>query len=180
MAIVKIVSGGQTGADRGGLDAAIYCGLPCGGWIPKDRLSEGGRIPAKYEELSELDSADYLNRTHANVVDSDATLIFSHGALEGGSLETAQLAGRHNRPCLHVDPKKLGREACVEAIVKWISTECPPEFVLNVAGSRASKAPGIQQQVTACMIDVISRVNRLLLYPLPEERIVHHNKLTAT
>jgi hypothetical protein len=29
--IAKIVSGGQTGADRGGLDAAIDLGIPHGG-----------------------------------------------------------------------------------------------------------------------------------------------------
>ena len=31
----KIISGGQTGADRAGLDVAIAKGIPHGGWIPK-------------------------------------------------------------------------------------------------------------------------------------------------
>ena len=44
--IAKIVSGGQTGADRGGLDAAILLGVPHGGWCPKGRKSEDGVIPA--------------------------------------------------------------------------------------------------------------------------------------
>jgi len=47
MPITKIVSGGQTGADRGGLDAAIYCDVPHGGWCPKGRKAEDGRIPAQ-------------------------------------------------------------------------------------------------------------------------------------
>ena len=33
----RIISGGQTGADRGGLDAAIELGIPHGGWCPKGR-----------------------------------------------------------------------------------------------------------------------------------------------
>ena len=35
----KIISGGQTGADRAALDAAIERGIPHGGWLPKGRAS---------------------------------------------------------------------------------------------------------------------------------------------
>jgi hypothetical protein len=63
MPIAKIVSGGQTGADIGGLEAAIYCSLPYGGWIPKGRKQEQGRrIPDKYEGLTETGSEDYAVR----------------------------------------------------------------------------------------------------------------------
>jgi len=95
--INKIVSGGQTGADQGGLDAALYCSLPHGGWCPKGRKSENGVIPAKYQ-LQEMPSADYLVRTKANVVDSDATVIFTCGELDGGSLKTAQFAIKLKKP----------------------------------------------------------------------------------
>lgn len=44
-----IVSGGQTGADQAGLDAAINLGIPYGGWIPKGRLTEDGPLPEKYQ-----------------------------------------------------------------------------------------------------------------------------------
>lgn len=47
--IAKIVSGGQTGADRGGLDAAIELGIRHGGWCPKGRKAEDGAIPATYQ-----------------------------------------------------------------------------------------------------------------------------------
>jgi hypothetical protein len=47
MPITRIVSGGQTGADQGALDAAIYCDVPHGGWCPKGRKSEAGRIQSK-------------------------------------------------------------------------------------------------------------------------------------
>jgi hypothetical protein len=156
--IIKIVSGGQTGADQGGLDAAIYCSIPHGGWCPKGRKSENGIIPAKYQ-LQEMPSADYLVRTKANAVDSDATVIFTCGELDGGSLKTAQFAIKYKKPHLHVNLDKLTRPESIQAVVKWLQESCPGECALNVAGSRASKAPGIQQSVMVRMVDVISQVS---------------------
>jgi hypothetical protein len=52
----KIVSGGQTGVDRGALDAAIVLGIEHGGWCPRGRRAEDGIIPARYEQR-ETDSA---------------------------------------------------------------------------------------------------------------------------
>ena len=68
--VSKIISGGQTGADRGGLDAAIELEIPYGGWCPKGRLSEDGVIPNKYK-LNEMPSKDYLKRTEQNVIDAE-------------------------------------------------------------------------------------------------------------
>ena len=79
----KIISGGQTGADRAGLDVALDAGFPCGGWCPKGRKAEDGRIPDKYP-LTETGSADYLKRTEKNVVDADGTVIFTFGMPTGG------------------------------------------------------------------------------------------------
>ena len=47
----KIVSGGQTGVDRGGLEAAIALGLPYGGWVPKGLIAEDGTVPLKYASM---------------------------------------------------------------------------------------------------------------------------------
>ena len=176
MPITRIVSGGQPGADRGGLAAAIHCGLPHGGWCPKGRKAEDGRIPAKYL-LNEMPSADYLARTEANVVDSDATLIFSHGPLEGGSLKTAEYAEKHGRPWLHINVGSCTRQKAIQDIADWLAgkhptdagTVPPKDCVLNIAGSRASKAPGLDRQVMICMVDVISKVNGTLFYPINDE-----------
>jgi len=55
--IKKIISGGQTGADRAALDMAIKLNIPHGGWCPKGHLAEDGIIENSYK-LSETPSAD--------------------------------------------------------------------------------------------------------------------------
>ena len=103
--IIKIISGGQTGADQAALDAAIELGIPHGGWIPKGRLTEAGSLPDSYQ-LVEMPTKDYLRRTRQNVLDSDGTVTFSHGDLKGGSKRTADFATELHKPFLHVDLKK--------------------------------------------------------------------------
>src|SRR6478735_3602017 len=90
----RVVSGGQTGADRAALDWAIAKGIPHGGWCPKGRKAEDGPIDNGYR-LQETPSANYVQRTEWNVRDSDSTVIFSIGeTLTGGSKKTVDLAGR--------------------------------------------------------------------------------------
>ncbi len=64
-AALKVISGGQTGADRAALDWAIANGVPHGGWCPKGRKAEDGPIAAKYAR-QETPSAAYLQRTEQN------------------------------------------------------------------------------------------------------------------
>jgi putative molybdenum carrier protein len=169
--ITRLISGGQTGADRGGLDAAIHCDWPHGGWCPKGRKAEDGVIPAKYH-LTEMSSAEYLPRTQANVIDSDATIIFSYGPLFGGSLETATYAHELEKPYYQVDLIHITPKHAVNEIMMWlagdkelndydeyVASPLPLEYVLNVAGSRESRAPGIQEVVCRLMVDVLMKVN---------------------
>ena len=72
----KIVSGSQTGADPGALDAVLKLIIPCGGCCHKDRKSEAGPIPKKYP-VQDHSLSDYRERTEANVFDSDGTLLFT-------------------------------------------------------------------------------------------------------
>lgn len=134
--IKKIISGGQTGADRAALDFAIEVGIPYGGWVPKGRKAEDGEIPAKYN-LQEMKTASYPARTKQNVLNSHGTLIISHGKLTGGSLGTRKLAEENSRPCLHIDLTKISHSIAVGKIINWLAA-CGIE-ILNIAGSRASK-----------------------------------------
>lgn len=136
----RIVSGGQAGADRAGLDWALQHGVDHGGWCPKGRRSEDGAIPAGYL-LSETPLAGYLQRTEWNVRDSDATVIFTlTDALDGGSKKTAEFAEKRGRPCVHfrpgVHPKFLAQFLARHRVT-----------TLNVAGKRESAAPGIHRFV---------------------------------
>lgn len=133
--ITKIVSGGQTGADRGALDAAIAAGMSYGGWLPKGRKTEEGPLPDQYA-LQEMESSDYRRRTRQNVIDSDGTLIFSHGALTGGSLLTEQLAKKLGRPNLHINCDCYSEMEAIQKIAQWVQDN--DVRVLNVAGPRAS------------------------------------------
>lgn len=142
---VKIISGGQTGADRAALDFALARGMPHGGWCPKGRLAEDGPIPPHYQ-LTETAQAEYDQRTDWNVRDSDATVIFSSTSeLTGGSRTTAERAGRHRKPLLHLVQGK-GVEPPERALIEFIHTH--RIRVLNVAGPRASQEPGIAAFVT--------------------------------
>jgi hypothetical protein len=159
MKIAKIVSGGQTGADRGGLDAAIACKLPYGGWVPKGRRAEDGGVPSRHEALQETQTTSYVERSEANVVDSDATLVMVCGLVKSASLRTSVFAEKHKKPHLVVNLAADRKEA-TNRIVEWLVSLPLQEGVLNVAGSRESKVPGIQDVTRAVMINVISRVNR--------------------
>ena len=111
--------------------------VPHGGWCPRGRLAEDGRIPDRYR-LTETDSSDYAVRTERNVLDSDATLVLCRGEPRGGTLLTIRLAQRHGRPHLVVD---LDRPPGLEDVSDWLSAH--EVDVLNVAGPRESQSPGI-------------------------------------
>ena len=103
--VKKIISGGQTGADQAALDVAIKLGISHGGWVPKRRITENGVLDDKYQ-VKEMQTANYNKRTEQNVIDSDGTLIISHGKLTGGSEYTREIALHYNRPWLHIDLNK--------------------------------------------------------------------------
>jgi hypothetical protein len=149
----KIISGGQTGADRAALDVGIERGLQAGGWIPKGRLAEDGPISTQYAGLVEADSSDPTVRTVRNVRDSDATLIVSHGPLTGGSLVTFEAAGRFRKPVLHLDLQQLAPDSAAARLLEWLAAVDPA--VLNVAGPRASEDRTIFAAVAALLRAVL-------------------------
>jgi len=57
--VSRIMSGGQTGADRAALDWGIEHGIPHGGWCPKGRRAEDGPIAVRYQS-QETPGTDYL------------------------------------------------------------------------------------------------------------------------
>jgi hypothetical protein len=140
--VIKIISGGQTGADRAALDFAIKHNILHGGWVPKGRKAEDGSIPEKYL-LLEMQVGKYSRRTEKNVLNSDGTLIISNGDLTGGSARTRSYADKFNKPCLHIDMEKFPVRDFSTTAGEWIKSN--DIEILNIAGPKASKDRKIYQ-----------------------------------
>lgn len=146
-----LVSGGQTGVDRAALDVALELGIPCGGWCPRGRRAEDGRIPARFP-VKECTSRNYAVRTRRNVEESDGTLILSRGKLTGGTALTESIARQMGKPWLVID---LVAEFDARPVEEWIVEN--RIRTLNVAGPRESQQIGIFDQASEYLRQVIKR-----------------------
>jgi hypothetical protein len=151
--ISRIVSGGQTGADRAALDVAIELGVDYGGWCPaggwaEDLVDPPGLL-AVYPELTATTDPDPATRTRLNVRDSDATLIVWDGRTPSpGTQLTIDVARELGRPFLVTDGD-VGRTQA------WLD-ELPAPIVLNVAGPRESNCPGTYARTAALLLGVLT------------------------
>ena len=148
--MLKIISGGQTGADRAALDAALKLGISCGGYCPKGRKSEDGVIPEKYP-LTETATANYPERTALNVRNSDGTLILTIDAADRGTSLTIDLCKRYDKPCVVIN---LFDEKPETDIREWLHQN--NVSVLNVAGNRESISPGIHDKAYEFLMQVFN------------------------
>lgn len=136
----RIISGGQTGADQGALEAAQLLGIRTGGWIPRGGRTEQGEQPhliARFR-LWEAETRSFRTRTERNVLHSQMTLLFGDPTSRG-SQATLDYCAIHHRPFL---------------IIRWpgpidlipiriaLRRHMPP--TLNIAGNRESVNPGVQ------------------------------------
>jgi hypothetical protein len=131
----KVISGGQCGVDRGGLEAAKACGIPTGGTAPKGWRTWYGPAPELATfGLVEHFSPMYPPRTEKNICDSDATLVLASNPNSGGTALTIRLCRKHSKPVhlIRLPVKDIERE--VEVAVAFIKDNCVE--VLNVAGNR--------------------------------------------
>lgn len=146
----RVVSGGQTGVDRAALDAAMAMDVPVGGWCPRGRRAEDGRIPERYP-LREATTDAYAERTRLNVRDSDATLVIGEASSSRGTALTADEASRLGKPLLQVEHGEAPDE-----VVEWLREHAVR--VLNVAGPRESKVPGTYRQARSFIQGVLRAV----------------------
>lgn len=147
MGLKKVISGGQTGADQGGLAAAKLVGLETGGTAPAGYRTEVGPAVELLRDtfgLVESESADYAVRTAANVRDADGTVVFGD-ITSPGSKRTVAECRTANRPvCINPSPAELA---------EWIATH--HIRVLNVAGNRERTTPGIGLRVLDIMVSAL-------------------------
>jgi hypothetical protein len=147
----RVISGGQTGVDRAALDWALALGLPHGGWCPRGRRAEDGPIASRYQ-LQETPSERYADRTRRNALESDATLVLNAGVLEAGTQLTVSICESARKPVhiVQLDDVALGQN--VERVREWLQAN--RVAVLNIAGPRESKRPGIYQRARDFLVQL--------------------------
>jgi 2'-5' RNA ligase len=161
--IVKIISGGQTGVDRGALDAALEAGMSAGGWCPRGRKAEDGPIAARYP-LRETPSEAYEQRTEWNVIDSDATLLITRGDPSGGTRYTIELAQAHQKP-YHIVSLDATAGDALTRVMRWLRES--NVGVLNIAGPRASGLPHIYDDARAFIAPLLQQQAMINTGPEP-------------
>lgn len=149
----KIISGCQTGADIAGIDAAIHNNFSYGGWVPKGRKTEAGPLSDSYV-VQEMPGEGYMQRTRQNVIDSNGTVIFTHGRLSDGSDLTRKYAIKQNKPWLHIDLAATDADGSVEQVKAFIVGNSIE--ILNVAGKSESRDPKIYNAAYGVINSVLS------------------------
>lgn len=158
--LVRVISGAQTGADHAGLVAAETLGYATGGMVPKGVRTEAGPRPDLVTRFRLVESRfnGYEHRTRRNVIQSDGTLICVFDRLDGGSQLTKAVADANRRPALvcfvpRVDASEAERQQVIADIQGWVLALTIR--VLNVAGNRESKAPGIYEATVRLLTEAL-------------------------
>lgn len=150
--LIKIISGGQTGADQAGLEAAVILNIQTGGFCPLGFLTEdGNNFSLKKFNLIEIQTTNYDERTIKNVLSSDGTVIFcktkANGEIIGdGTKFTFELAIKYSKPVI-VNPS-------IKKFLNWL--EQNNIKILNVAGNRESQYPGIYKKTKSFLIKALT------------------------
>ena len=139
--------------DRAALDAAMDLGMDYGGSVPRGRRAEDGILDKKYDRLTELAAEQYRVRTEKNVIDGDGTLVFTIGEPTEGTAYTVECAKRHGKPYLVIDLARVADGSAVKEGGEWLGRTKPE--VLNVAGPRESKAPGIYRRTRSIISSIL-------------------------
>ena len=147
----KIISGGQTGADRAGLEAALVLNIPTGGFCPKGYMTENGFDKSLKEfGLKQTDSYKYEERTIKNILSGDGTVIFCRtdskkNIIGDGTQLTFNVALKNGKPVI-INPTK-------KKFLKWLDEN--KIEILNVAGNRESQSPGIFKKTKAFLVKAL-------------------------
>ena len=150
----RVISGGQTGADRAGWRAARAAGIATAGWMPRGFLAEDGPHPefAACFGASEQTSADPADRTIANVREADGTLVFVGARPGAGTMLTIETGRSSGVPHRVVDLRRPSDDDSPRRVACWIVET--GLRTLNVAGDRESQAAGRGAEVESFLAEV--------------------------
>ena len=160
--IKKIISGGQTGADMGGLLAGKILEIPTGGYAPRGWKTENGSQEGflKFFNLKEWQPPGYAARTLANVILCNATIIIGD-INSSGSLLTKKYCLNNKKPLYHQPfpsykvswSREDGANYLCHLFRQWLALQ--HIGILNVAGNRESKNPGIEAFTRSFLVEVL-------------------------
>lgn len=152
--LTQVISGGQAGADIGGVKAAKDMHVMTGGWMPQNFITENGMHPeyAALYSMKETDTIDYLDRTFRNVQDSDATIWFGKINTHGYHA-TARSCIRARKPFMVFDG--TNRTNIASFIAEHSMT------VINITGNRESGNPGIEEMTYKEVTEIIRILDAL-------------------
>lgn len=159
---IRIISGGQTGADKGGLLGAHDLGIETGGYAPLGwRTENGPDLSLKKFGLIEAGSSDYKSRTRMNARDSHLTLWF--GAKNTPGFKCTRSACNEAGVIFKIVDllllDRVGSIHRVRVIIRSLMKQYD-DVVINVAGNRESKNPGIQRRVRRCIRSIFSEIEK--------------------
>lgn len=139
----RVISGGQTGADQGGLFAARACGLETGGFAPLGFRTLAGNNAETLRDLFGLEETpqrNYQVRTALNVKSADATFRLATNFGSPGELCTMKAINRYDKPFMDVDLKLVHKRGDNEYIQEKVNETF--QFlithqvqILNIAGN---------------------------------------------
>lgn len=154
--IKKIISGGLPGVELAALDAAIKLGIPHEGWTYKSRKTENGILPEQYN-VKEIVNPSYFERLEKNIINSEGTVILTHGQLIRGSYATKDLADKYNKPCLLFNLNDCALNHVVSSIRKWMDNHKIEEIFFT--GSKPIASPNLTEEVIR-IIEGVCQVER--------------------
>lgn len=160
--IIKVISGGQTGADIGGLKAAKQLSIATGGTAPRKYKTEKGSnydLKTVYN-LTESYSEDYKVRTEANIRGSHATLIFATNKTSPGTKLTVSLCKKNNKRFALIDPFADSAKTAAFEFISEVFEFYKRDIILNIAGNRESKSSGIELQTEALLLELLNEWNK--------------------
>lgn len=144
----RIISGGQTGADQGGLFAARECGFETGGWAPKNFLTEIGSRTELLRGFGLKDSGlDYVGRTRLNAREADVTIWFGNTCTPGFHATFAAVRAANKK----IMEASIFSNETIASIIR--STSC-----VNIAGNRESKNSGIFEYTKSRLTTILEIV----------------------
>lgn len=164
--IVEVRSGGQSGADRGAMDAGTRCGVRVAGWCPAGGWAEDFPTPpgvlALYPQMLETPSSDVIQRTEWNIRDSSCCICFnthergtSHGTDAGYVFY--EKYGVPNFDIVLDGPEPLDTQ--IHAAIDWLESLDDDEIRVSIGGPRASEYSGIYDIVFNAVTTIVTTLN---------------------